>query len=181
MKPLLRYAAALCPRTHRPSTHSYVPLTVHTSVCCLFRAYFRPQAAVGARGGGAEATAAGAADLGRVLSRRSRARTLRWPVRVVFSSCAAVCRGSACERICMCKCSYVYRACLCEACDGSRPVSWSQGVMGVVLRPREMLWSAIWASDVRNSVTLTMYHQLVRKKLTLWRFNLGNIISKPMF
>jgi len=50
-------------------------LTVHTVVCCLFRVYFRPQAALGARGGGAEATAAAAVDVRRVLSHRSRARS----------------------------------------------------------------------------------------------------------
>ena len=68
-------------------------LTVHTSVCCLFRAYFRPQAAVGARGGGAEAADAGTVDMGCVLIRQNRARSLETARRSRFLSCAAVCRG----------------------------------------------------------------------------------------
>ena len=181
MKPLLRYAAALCPRTHRPSTHSYVPLTVHTSVCCLFRAYFRPQVAVGARGGGTEATDAGAADMGRVLSRRDRARSILIARRSRFFVVRSGVSWTRVNVYMYTLGAYVCRACLCEDRDGSRPVSWSQGVMGVALRPRETLRSAIRASDMRNSVSLTMCHQLVENEKSLGRFNLGNIISKLMF
>ena len=55
---------------------SYAPLTLHTSVCCLFRAYFRPQAVFGAHGSDVKVTVAAAADLGRVPSRRSRVRSV---------------------------------------------------------------------------------------------------------
>ena len=91
------------------------------------------------------------------------------------------CVVDACERICIRKCAYVCRACLCEDRDGSRPAGWSQGVVGVAPGPQEESDSAIWAFDVCDSVTLTMYHQLVGKKISLWRLNLGNVISKPMF
>ena len=77
------------------------------------------------------------------------------PPAPIFAVLRAVSRES-CESACLCKCAYVCRACLCEACDGSRPVSWSQGVMGVALRPRETLRSAIRASNMRNSVSRTM-------------------------
>ena len=66
----------------------------NTFACCLFRAHFCLQVAVGAHDGGSEATAVGALDLEYEQSRRNSNRTAEGRLRRQFSrdlSCCMLC------------------------------------------------------------------------------------------
>ena len=161
MTPFARCAAALCPRTHRLRTCSYVP-----SDCSHFRLLpvLRIFSSAGSRRSAWRRRRGSGRRHSRYGVRADPSEPRAEPVDCASESFFVLRSGvswTCVFRICMCKCAYVCRACPCESGNGSEPVGWSHGLMWAALGHSEASRSVFLASDVRNSVTLTMCNQLV--------------------